>query len=268
MTFTMPYYFFRNLRSLRSLSGFLFTALFSTLFTLSAFNINALCAAEPHAKYAASLPPSAKLDYSIRASIKSLILEGSSFINWEKNGDKYKLLSETRTALTGTLLTEKSEGSQNRAGLSPEIFFSKRFRKDGLTTQFDQKTHQLIFTGNAAPLPLHGGEQDRLSVIWQLLSVGRAAPEKFIPGARFTFFVAGTHDAEPWVFEIMQSQRLRTGLGEIDAMQIIRMPEQNANTSRMEIWLAPTLEWLPIRLRISENNGDYIEQSLENLEKK
>ena len=242
--------------------------LFILLFSLSALHINPVCASESETKYANSLPPEAKLDYAIRASIKGLILEGTGFINWEKNNGKYKLLSEIRTALTGTLLSEKSVGSQDQSGLSPESFFSKRFRKDGLTTQFDQKTHKLIFSGNAAPLNLHGGEQDRLSVIWQLLSAARSAPEKFIPNARFTFFVAGTHDAEPWIFEVKQTQRIHTGLGDFDTLQIMRIPEQNSNASRMEIWLAPALEWFPVKLRISENNGDYVEQSIENIQQK
>ena len=251
----MSDYFSRNLKSL-----YLF-------FILIALTINTLCSAA-ETKYAVNLPPSAKLEYGIRASIKGLIVDGTGFINWEKNNGKYKLLSETRTALTGTLLSEKSEGSQDQSGLSPDSFFIKRFRKDGLTTQFDHTAHKLIFSGNPTPLPLQGGEQDRLSVMWQLLSAARAAPAQFKPGARFSFIVAGSHDAEPWIFEVKQTQRLRTGLGDLDALQIIRISEQNPNASRTEIWLAPALEWFPVRLRISENNGDYVEQSIESLEKK
>lgn len=251
----MSDYFSRNLRSL------------GLFFILIVLTINTLCSAA-ETKYATNLPPSAKLEYAIRASIKGLILDGTGFINWEKSNGKYKLLSETRTALTGTLLSEKSEGTQDQSGLSPESFFIKRFRKDGLTTQFDRTAQKLIFTGNPTPLALHGGEQDRLSVMWQLLSAARAAPAQFKPGARFSFIVAGSHDAEPWVFEVKQMQRLRTGLGDLDALQLIRVPEQNTTASRTEIWLAPALEWFPVRLRISENNGDYVEQSLESLEKK
>jgi hypothetical protein len=36
----------------------------------------------------------------------------------------------------------------------------------------------------------------------------------------------------------------------------------------MDIWFAPALEWFPARLRLTEANGDYIEQSLEKMDKK
>lgn len=237
-------------------------ALFFFIASLATFS------AAAETKYTASLPPSAKLDYSIRASIKGLVVDGNGFIHWQKNNGKYSLQSETRSALTGTLLAEKSEGVQDRRGLSPERFTSKRFRKHEVATVFDQKTHQLIFSGNAAAQAFHEGDQDRLSVIWQLLSVARAAPAQITPGARFSFSVAGTHDLQPWIFEVRQKQTLRTAIGETDAWQLIRVPEQNAGASLMEIWLAPAADWFPVRLRISEDNGDYIEQSIESVEKK
>ena len=227
---------------------------------------NASAAAEP--KYAANLPPPAKLNYAIRASIKGLTVDGNGFIHWQKNNGKYVLFSETRSALTGTLLAEKSEGTQERRGLAPERFTSKRFRKSEVTTVFDHKTHQLIFSGNVAPQALHDGDLDRLSVIWQLLAIARAAPAQITPGTRFSFSVAGAHDLQPWIFEVRQKQTLRSALGETEAWQLIRVPEQEASSSLMEIWLAPAIDWFPIKLRISEDNGDYIEQSLESIEKK
>lgn len=212
--------------------------------------------------------PSAKLFYFIRADIKGLNVEGTGLIDWDKASDKYYLNSETRTALTGVLVAEKSEGLIEAAGLVPELFSIKRFRKELITTRLDRKNHQITYQGNATTQSLVGAEQDRLSVLWQLLTLARSTPAKFSVGSQHKFSVVGPQDSEPWIFEVKKSQRLQTGMGEIDAIQILRLPLENPDAQSMEIWLAPKLDWYPVKIRLSEKNGDYIEQSLEKIEKK
>lgn len=223
-------------------------------------------AAENKAKF--NYPPTAKLFYFIRADIKGLNIEGSGLIDWDKTNDKYNLSSETRTALTGVLVAEKSEGLIESAGLAPEMFSIKRFRKELITTRLDRKNRQILFQGNDHPLSLVGTEQDRLSVLWQLLTHARSTPNKFSTGSKHKFMVVGSQDSEPWIFEVKKPQRIRTGLGEVDAIQITRLPSENPDAQGMEIWLAPSLDWYPVQIRLSEKNGDYVEQSLEKIEKK
>ena len=213
-------------------------------------------------------PPSAKLFYFIRADIKGLNIEGSGLIEWDKSVDKYIISSETRTPLTGILIAEKSEGLIESTGLAPDIFSIKRFRKELITTRLDRKNRQIHYQGNATPSSLEGGEQDRLSVVWQLVSLARTTPTKFSVGSKHNLLVIGPHDSDAWIFEVKKTQRIQTGLGEVDTIQITRLPSENPDAQSMEIWLAPSLEWYPIKIRLSEKNGDYVEQSLEKIEKK
>ncbi len=223
-------------------------------------------AAENKAKF--HLPPSAKLFYFIRADIKGLNIEGSGLIEWDKSADKYTISSETRTPLTGILIAEKSEGLIEPTGLAPEIFSIKRFRKELITTRLDKKNRQIHYQGNAASSSLEGGEQDRLSVVWQLASLARTTPTKFSASSKHKFIVVGSHDSDVWLFDVKKTQRIQTGLGEVDAIHITRIPSENPDAQSMEIWLAASLDWYPVKIRLSEKNGDYVEQSLEKIEKK
>jgi hypothetical protein len=223
-------------------------------------------AAENKAKF--HLPPSAKLSYFIRADIKGLNIEGSGLIEWDKSADKFTISSETRTPLTGILIAEKSEGLIESTGLAPEIFSIKRFRKELITTRLDRKNRQIHYQGNATPSSLEGGEQDRLSVVWQLVSLARTTPTKFSTGSKHKFIVVGPHDSDAWLFNVKKTQRIQTSLGEVDAIQITRLPSESPDAQSMEIWLAPSLDWYPVKIRLSEKNGDYVEQSLEKIEKK
>lgn len=227
-----------------------------------------LPAANAQDKYAFNLPPSAELNYTIKATIRGLILDGNGLIQWTGTRDKYRLLFETRAALTGTLLLENSEGKIDRFGFAPDVFSIKRFRKEAVSVLFDRNTKQVNFPGEAPPHLLQGGEQDRLSVLWQLLSVARAAPARFKSGSAWTFFVLGQRDGEAWTFQVSEAQRMRTPLGEVDVLHVVRMPSENAGSQQLDIWLAPKFEWFPVKLRISEQNGDYIEQSIERIIKK
>ncbi len=212
-------------------------------------------------------PPSAQLDYRIRADVMGLVLEGTSQISWTNDASRYALQLETRTALTGVLLTDKSEGGFDSYGIAPDSYSMRRFRKDPAVATFDRKTGQINFAGNGAPYKLQGGEQDRASVLWQLLSTARARPA-LVPGNTWTYYVAGHRGGEPWSFLLKDKQKVQTGLGEVEAWHFAHVPADKKATTQVDIWLAPSQEWFPVKIRFSEPNGDYIEQSLNKITRK
>lgn len=242
--------------------------LFRQFFLTAALCIGLLQPLAAEEKLAITLPPSADINYDLKAQIKGVPLSGTALIQWQGNRNKYRLLYETRTALTGSLMLEISEGTLDAYGIAPEIFSTKRFRRDQVTINFDRQTKQVNFPGNGPNHVLQGGEQDRISVLWQLLSIGRAAPERLSPGAVWECNVVGQHDSESWVFEVKETKRIRTALGGLDVLHVTRTAPKNAKTPQMDVWFAPSLDWLPVRIRLSEDNGDYIEQNIEKLTRK
>lgn len=215
-----------------------------------------------------SPPPSAQLHYQIRADIRGLSVDGTGQIDWSHEAKQYQLQFETRTPLTGTLLLEKSEGSLDRSGLAPSQFMIKRFRKDPVTVVFDRSSGQLKFAGDVPPRKLDGSEQDRVSVLWQLLSMARAKPATISIGTTLRFFVVGHRGGETWAFQVQEKQRLRTRLGELDTVHLVHQPNDPASAPQVDIWLAPSQEWFPVRIRFSEPGGDTIEQTIDRIARK
>ena len=246
-------------RSLRVLAG-------GAMLMLTCASIGA---AEPVAALETTInpPPSAQLDYEIRADVMGLVLEGTSQINWMADASKYTLQLETRTALTGVLLTDKSEGRFDRYGIAPNSYSMRRFRKEPAVATFDRKAGQINFAGNSTPYKLQGGEQDRASVLWQLLSTVRARPA-LVAGSKWTYYVAGHRGGEPWTFQLRDKQKIPSGLGELEAWHFAHVPADKKTTTQVDIWLAPSHEWFPVKIRFSEPNGDYIEQSLNKITRK
>ncbi len=222
----------------------------------------------PAIRHPFKLPPSADLHYAIKARQGGLTLSGNALLSWSAGEDSYAIKTETRAMLFGKILQADSSGSIDGYGLAPAQAIETRFRKTPSTTTFDRDSQTIRFSESSASYPLKGGEQDRTSAIWHLISVARAAPGKIRKGAEWVFFVAGRRDAERWTFKVLQRETIRTALGELDTLHLSKAPPPDSRSQRLDIWLAPALEWYPVRLRFTDDDGDFVEQSLQEITRK
>jgi hypothetical protein len=214
------------------------------------------------------VPPSADLSYSIKARQKGFSLSGDASISWRLTGAKYTLRADTRAALFGSILESRSEGAIDGFGIAPAQFYEKRIRRDPSTTTFDRGSKSISFTEGKETYPLIGGEQDRSSITWQLVATARAAPDKFTPGSQWIFFVAGRRDAEPWTFKVVGKENIRTGLGPMETLHLVKLPPPDSKDQTLDIWLAPSHEWYPARLRFTDHDDEFVDQTLEKISKK
>lgn len=235
----------------------------AALLLCAAFSIQAGHAqGVPAARQKISPPPNAELSYAIKAKQKGIPVEGDAIVRWQSGAGRFATSNEARAALIGKILDTRSEGGIDAFGLAPDAFTEKRLRREPTTTSFDRAGKTIRFSAADQAQPLKGGEQDRNSVIWQMISIARAAPGKFKPGASWNVSVAGQRDVDAWTFKVVKQEKISTPLGELNTVHLQRAPE-NDKDQRLDIWLAPSLEWYPARLRYSEDNGDYIEQTLQ-----
>lgn len=237
--------------------------LFASLLSLGPMS-NVLAAPPP--KHKLNLPPPATLAYSIKALQSGMTITGDGILKWTAGGGKYLAESETRAMIVGKILDAKSEGTVDAYGLAPASFSEKRLRRERSTTTFDRAGKTISFSAAPEKHSMVGGEQDRSSIIWQLVGMARAAPAKFKPGASWTFMVAGNKNAEPWTFKVGKQEKIRTAQGDLNAVRISRLPP-DAKGQQLDLWLAPSLEWYPVRLRWTEDNDESIEQTLQSVTK-
>jgi len=219
------------------------------------------------AKRPFELPPSADLHYELQARQRGFSLKGEAIVTWRAGDGKYTIKAESKVPVLGTITDDRSSGAIDAWGLAPAEFVEKRMRKDPTTATFDRDAKSLSFSESKQVYRLKGGEQDRVSITWQLAAVARAAGDKFKAGSKWPFFVAGRRDAESWVFEVVRREKVRTGLGEVDAVLVSRQPVADKKEQSLEIWLAPQHEWYPVKLRYQEGEKEQIEQTLNTVTK-
>jgi hypothetical protein len=227
---------------------------------LSSFVVSTLV----HADSSMNIAPSVELQYTIKATQKGIPVSGEALVKWlvsgQKNTLKYSLTTETHVMLFGKILEANSFGSINGKGLAPDLYVEKRFGKAESKTTFDHATNTIRFTDSSASYPIKGSEQDRSSATWQLVTLARTAENSFQPGSQVTMFVAGRRDAEPWTFKVTGIENLTTAIGEFSTVHLIKAPPPDSKEQQLEIWLAPTLEWYPVRVKFSDGDGDKIDQ--------
>ena len=219
------------------------------------------------AKRPFELPPSADLHYELQARQRGFSLKGEAIVTWRAGDGKYNIKAESKVPVLRTITADRSSGAIDAWGLAPAEFVEKRMRKDPTTATFDREAKSLSFSESKQVYPLKGGEQDRVSITWQLAAVARAAGDRFKAGSKWPFFVAGRRDAESWVFEVVRREKVRTGLGEVDAVLVSRQPVADKKDQSLEIWLAPQHEWYPVKLRYQEGEKEQIEQTLDTVTK-
>jgi hypothetical protein len=221
----------------------------------------------PVIKRKTSLPPSAELRYSIEAQQSGMQVAGEAIVKWNYANNKYSVSAETRAMLLGKILEASSEGTVDSYGLAPLSFVDKRFRREPTTTTFNRELKTLSFTQSEQTYPLKGGEQDRTSIIWQLIAVARGNTDKFTTNSEWQFFVAGPRDAEQWSFKVLGREKIKTKQGEVNAVHLFRSPPPDDKGQKLDIWLAPSSDWYPVRLRFTDPDGDFIEQTLTSISK-
>jgi hypothetical protein len=221
----------------------------------------------PSVKRAFDLPPPAELAYTVKASSHGIPLTGNGTIAWQHGSGKYSLVTEARSAMFGKVLDYRSEGTVDAWGLAPDTYYEKRFRKGAGTTTFRRDAKTIDLADNDNTVPINGGEQDRSSAPWQLAAVARAAPAKFVPGSEWKFYVVGRRSAETWSFKVVGTETIKTGAGDLKAVHFSKAPPKGKG-QQVDLWLAPSLEWYPVRLVFQEDDGDSFEQLLDKVTRK
>ena len=209
--------------------------------------------ASPATKAPHSVPGSARLSYQVEAN--KFPFSASAELQWQQDGQIY----DARLALSafGQTRVQTSRGDITPAGLAP-IRFSDKYRSE-VAAHFNRDSGKVTFSANTPDVPLLPGAQDRLSVLLQLAALIAGDPAHYPAGTTLSFQTIGPRDADSWLFTVGSEEKLKLPGGEQMTLKLVRNPRQEFD-QKVELWLAPALGYLPARLRITEPNGDFIDQ--------
>ena len=202
-----------------------------------------------------ALPPSRLLSYQLTGMDKGLNYHASGELRWQHNDTAYELALSVRAFLLGNRHW-RSAGQIDATGLAPRRF-SDSWRNER-AAHFDREQQRIVFSSNSKPAPLQPGAQDQVSLYVQLAAAMAGEPERFVPGTRLQVQTATVRDALPWAL-VLDGTEPQTVDGQImRTLKWVAQPRHQYDT-RLEFWVAQSQAWLPVRIRITQASGSYID---------
>jgi hypothetical protein len=214
------------------------------------------------ANLSATLPPSARLLYNLVGQARKLDYTARGEVLWRQDGQRYALRLSVSAFLIGSR-TQTSEGDITPQGLAPRRYAD--LWRGEQAAHFNRETQRITFSANTPEAPLLPGAQDRLSLSVQIGALMAANPARMAPGSSLTLQTANTRAAEPWTFTSDGEERLALPFGEVQAFKFSRAPRREYDT-RVEVWIAPALNHAAVRIRVTQGNGDFVDQLLRAIE--
>ncbi len=211
-------------------------------------------------------PSNASMEFNAVRMSKGQSQSGSGQLQWKSDGAGYELGIEA-SAFGFVLLSQKSVGIMSPMGLAPERFSDKRALRPERATHFRRELGKIQFSNNKPDADLLAGAQDRLSVMVQIAGIIGGDVERYKIVNRLTMQVAGSDGAETWEFSIDGLQDISLPAANMQTLKLTRKPRDEFD-QRLEIWLAPQLGYLPVRIRqssITEPQAEFFDLSLQRL---
>ncbi len=206
------------------------------------------------------LPPPMHLEFEVSGQAKGFQYRASAELNWRHDGARYEAEQNVKAFLIGGR-SQTSRGRVGPQGLQPERFGDKT--RSEHAAHFDYAAQRITFSANTPAAPLHEGAQDRLSVFIQLGALLAAAPGRYPAGTQLTLPTASATSSTSWTFSVEGPQVLQLPVGEIAAVRLQRVPAADKPyDQKAELWLGVDLGYLPVRIRITQANGDWADLQL------
>ncbi|WP_096721429.1 DUF3108 domain-containing protein [Paraburkholderia acidicola] len=219
----------------------------------SASNAANATPATPGVKF--SVPPSSDMQYD---TFYNGVRNQPGTIHWTSDSQHYEIVVSMPVPFVGPF-TYSSHGRIDPFGLAPDQYIEKRGRRPEDVTIFNRTDKQIAFTRTPTTLALPDGAQDRFSMVMQLASLVRGDPDAYKPGVTRQFYVADNNSGEIWPIETIGDETVRAAQGFVGARHFMRLPRHAGDERRIDVWLAPSLGWLPARIVQTEPNGTQIE---------
>ncbi|WP_348752153.1 DUF3108 domain-containing protein [uncultured Aquincola sp.] len=210
-------------------------------------------------------PPSTRLDYTLTGNYRGEV-NGSARVQWIRQGQRYQVQVDVRVGPSVAPLVARrmtSDGSIGASGLVPRRYEEETStlfgqpRRRGLSFEPDRI---VLDRGTAEPWP---GVQDTASQFVQLTWLFTTQPQLLKVGQALEFPLALPRRIDRWHYDVVAEETLHTRVGELRTFHVKpRRESTRPGELTAELWFAPTLQYLPVRILIRHEGDTYVDLML------
>jgi len=208
-------------------------------------------------------PPSTRLSYVLTGNVRGPV-EGQARVEWLRTGTRYQVhLDVSVGPAFAPMVTRQlsSDGEITERGLAPRRYDEETrvaFREPRRLTLWFDETRVRLAGGREVPrLP---GTQDTASQFVQLTWLFTTQPELLEPGRSIDIPLALPRYLDTWTYDVLARETLFTPVGAVDAVHV--KPRRVAKPGlelTAEMWVAPSLQYLPVRIVIRQDEENFVD---------
>ncbi len=206
-------------------------------------------------------PPSTRLSYALSGNMRGEV-HGDAQVEWVREGARYQVHLDVTVGMSMAPLIVRrmsSEGELSSGGLVP-----RRYDEDTKVMFRDRRRLTLLFDTDAISMPdgrrepTWRGVQDTASQFVQLAWLFTTRPALLRPGNSVDLPLALPRRVDRWVYDVLGEEPVYTAFGEVAAFHLRpRRAARSGGDLVAEIWFAPTLRYLPVRIRIAQDESTF-----------
>lgn len=191
-------------------------------------------------------------------------LSGGAEVEWIRVGARYQVNVDIHAGPSfAPIFTRRmtSEGTLGEGGLVPD-----RYDED---TQVLMRERRRVSVGfepegvvlaNGQRRDRMAGTQDTASQFIQFTWLFGSAPEKLRVGNSYEFPLALPRSMNRWTYDVNEQVTLYAPFGPITTFHLKpRRESRRAGEWLVEMWFAPELRFLPVRIRIEQEAGSFVD---------
>ena len=208
-------------------------------------------------------PVSTRLSYKLTGYFRGDV-NGEAQVEWVRAGTRYQVHLDIAAGPSFAPLFSRrmsSDGDLTSEGLAP-----RRYDQDTQVVFRDPQRLSMLFEPDAVVLANGerrerlAGVQDTASQFVQLSYLFTTRPELLRSGASVEIPLALPRRVERWTYDVLELDTVYTSFGELPAYHLKPRREVRSGGDLVaEIWFAPQLRYLPVRIRIRQDAETFID---------
>lgn len=211
-------------------------------------------------------PLSTQLSYALTGTFRGGPIHGQAQVEWLRKGRDYQVhLDVSAGPSFQPFLTRRisSHGQLTPDGIAPQRYDEEEkrlFRDPWRVSVFFLGAEVQLAQGVRQPLPR--GAQDSASQFVQLTWLFLTGRAPLQAGHRVEFPLVLARRQYAWQYEVLGKVMLDTPMGPVASWHLKPMQPTVGGDLAAEVWLASTMQYLPVRLLIRQNADTVIDLML------
>ncbi|HET8744896.1 MAG TPA: DUF3108 domain-containing protein, partial [Ramlibacter sp.] len=212
-------------------------------------------------------PADTRLTYDVVGEYRGPVT-GAAHVQWQREGSRYQVrLDVTIRVVVPITQTLTSQGEVTPAGLLPQAYEEARTGGKRRVTRFGE---QVVMLDRGLTVPRPPGVQDTASQFVELAQRFATGKDLLEVGRTVRVWLARPGGVDEWIYDVTERQVLSLPLmGDVETFHLKPRPLVNPRGNiTAEMWFAPSLQYLPVKIRVLMGDEAWLDLVVEQIDQR